>query len=69
MNRHIQGPQAQRATGRYSLAVIQPVRSPVEAPLTAVQLRMLASYEGRSPEPFAAEVKTARAPFQGWRVP
>ena len=69
MNRHIQGPRAKRPAGRYSLAIIQPVRIPVEVPLTAVQLRMLATYEGRDPEPFAAEVKTTRAPFQGWRVP
>lgn len=44
-------------------------RGATEAPLSPVQQRMLASYEGRDPEPFRLEAKPARGRFQGWRVP
>jgi hypothetical protein len=45
----------------------------LDAPLDAAQLRALASYDGRSPEPFALADGLTTAPLrgrlQGWRCP
>lgn len=57
-------------TQRYSLAVLRIGGAPaIEQPLTPSQQRMLASYEGRDPEPFKLECTPVRGAFVGWRVP